>query len=256
MSAIKYSLLGIIAYLFFLLWQLPINYVLARLSPLPAQVQIYGARGTLFNGEASAIEKGLWRFENINWTLYKFPLIKGRLEFINIFNNPDQASGRIRAGINLFRRPYLSRSRAHFPITALEPLWRPLALNLGGWINIKFDYVNWSEQDLSAKGQITLENLSWENNQLGNVLATIETVEIKTAENNSYQAISGQFSDQGGTVQLQGQLQLDITGQWQIKGTLTPRADTPPNIRQMLVFLGQPNQEGQYLLSFNGKLKK
>ena len=253
MTAIKYSLLGISAYLLFLIWQLPINHVLARMPSLPVQIKIYGAQGSIIDGNAALIEKDPWRFEKITWSLYKWQLFKGRLEFISLFNNLDQSTARIRAGINLLLRPYLSRSRARLPLNALEPLWRPLPINLSGWLNIKLDYLNWSAHDLSTKGQVNIDDLMWENNLFGNFLINLDTATIKN-NNNSQQVITGQINDKNGPLQINGEIQLDISGNWKINGTIMPRPDTQLNIKHLFNFLGSPNAEGRYQFAFNGRI--
>ncbi|CAK0755934.1 general secretion pathway protein N [Gammaproteobacteria bacterium] len=248
------TLLGIGAYLIFLVLQLPITHVLARLEPLPEKIRIYGAQGTIIAGNAALVEKENWRLENFTWKVRPWALLKGCLEFVITFQNIDETRGRARVGVTLFGQTYLARPQVRLRLNTLEPLWRPMIINLGGWIDAKLDHVTWSVSGLDTKGQVILENVVWESNpplSLGDFLIALETV---TADNSPNRMVRGQLSDRGGPIGIQGQLQLDSQGAWRLTGTLASRSDATPKIRQMLSFLGQPDQDGRFPISFNGRL--
>ena len=69
-----------------------------------------------------------------------------------------------------------------------------------------------------------------------------------------HRIVRGKITDRSGPIQVQGQFWLDPQGVWQITCTLTPRPNSPPQIRQVLSFLGQSDQEGRFSASFAGQL--
>lgn len=285
------AVVGLLAYMVFLITQLPVTHVLSKLEPFPEQIRIYGAEGTFLTGRAALVEKKPWRFEQVTWELRPWALIAGRLEFDVTFHNSDENRGSARIGTTILRHPYFADLRAHLQLSALESLWKPSMIHLGGWLKADLDYLDWSPSGPSLNGQVTLENIIWEGKPavpLGDFLVMLNTTEetsaAKSEDNTSskypkmkgknkpettldsnqqtsqnYEVtlkriVRGQITDRGGPIQVQGQLQLDPQGTWHLIGTLTPRANTPNQIRQVLLFLGQPDQDGRFPVSLNGYL--
>jgi len=286
------AILGLLAYLVFLVTQLPVTHVLARLEPLPEKIQIYGAEGTVLAGRAALVQKENWRFEQVTWKLRPWALVTGQLEFDVTFHNSDENRGSARVGTTILRQPYLADLRAHLRLSTLEPLWQPSMINLSGWLGTELDYFDWSPTGLNLNGKATLENITWEGKPsvpIGDFIVVLDTIEsnaepkpkdnVKDSSNerlnnkpgakmNTDQRIPknqekvtypermvrGKITDKGGPIQVQGQIQIDPRGAWQLTGTISPRANTPPQIRQIFSFLGRPDQEGRFPISFNGHL--
>lgn len=261
--------LGLLAYLVFLVTQFPITHVLARWAPLPWHLEVYGAEGTLFAGRAALVQKESWRFEQVTWEWHPWALVTGSLEFAVTFHNADDNRGKARVGVTFFQQPYLQDMQAQLRLSSLDFLWKPAMINIGGWLKAELSLV-WSTVAPSVAGQITLENTVWDGKPptpLGDFLVTLDDVPAEedptdTKRSNdapphsspSQRMVRGHIIDRGGPVQVEGNVQLDMQGAWRLTGTLNPRPDAPAKIRQTLAFLGRPNSDGRFPLSFNGHL--
>jgi len=247
--------IGIATYLISLIIQTPLRQVLAWIEPLPEQIKVYSVEGTIFSAQAELIQKNKLRLEHVSWKFRPEMLFTGRLAGDLTFENSDQTRGVAQINYPIFGSPHLTNTRIRFPVQAIESLLLPMPINLNGWISIELNYLAWLNNHLDIAGDTRLENIVFSGSTppapFGDFLIIWETL---PPANNDAPIIRGNITDQGGPLQLNAQINLDNSGAWKLSGTIVPRPAIPSQISQMLIFLGQPDSQGKYSISWNGRL--
>lgn len=94
MSLFSKIVIGVIIYLVFLLVYLPANW-LVSIAPLPNNVAISGAEGTLWQGQASLVTIDQRQIEQVSWQLSPWGLLVGKADIdFKIGNRATPVSGK------------------------------------------------------------------------------------------------------------------------------------------------------------------
>lgn len=243
------------AYLIALVIQIPIRQVLAWIEPLPEKIQVYGPQGTIFSAQAALIQKDELRFEQFSWKFRPELLFTGKIAGDVSFHNSDETRGAAQINYPIFGAPHLTNTRLRFPVKTIESYFSPMPINLNGWVSVELDYLAGIDK-LNIVGQTRIENLIFTGTTttpFGDFLIVWTT--NPDAENNPG-TILGKITDQNGPLQLNAEINIDHAGAWRFNGTIIPRENAPQEITQMLIFLGQPDPEGKYSVSWDGQLPK
>lgn len=246
-----YLVLGLCAWLLFLLWRFPAQ-VAYDLFAVPAgPVQAAGVAGTLWHGEAEQLQYQKRSLGRLSWQLTPWGVLLGRLGGeINLTqgNAYLQAQGRVPvSGGELF----LSQLEGRLPLTVIQPYLPMIPLPLEGVLSLKLEGIRvnsegrlqhaegrivWNQAGVSAPQQLRFGDL-----QL-------------TMQNRDEGGIKGAISDSGGPLQLQASFTLGSDGAYQLTGKLKAAESAPQELRQSLTLLGRADSQGYYPLNFSGAL--
>jgi len=248
-------LLGIAgaAFLVFLIASVPAT-LISRLAP--DELKISNPRGSLWSGEASAIRFGSVRLGQTRWKLQPLRLLLGSLAGEIDASLPDGfARGNFELG--------LGGSIALSDFTAASPLAN-LVASLGTSLPIN-------------EGQLTLElqalNIEdgWPTRAVGDIRIGDVALVFRDGRPVPDQAASfllslaaedvpedgtlqGSISDQGGPLEMVGELRLTPPTNYELSGSAKPRPGAPQELGNALVMLGPENASGGRDFTFAGSL--
>jgi hypothetical protein len=247
---LSYSLLGLLAFLTFLLLQAPATLatdLLARRLPDFSARAVIGlatdgsARGLRWRGVA--IEKLAWRWR-------PQALARGWLEFTLDVDDPDvKLLGNV--ALDPQRRLRLRNTRGQLPLVTLSALAGQPHPPLQGIVEFSLRELrlNAAGQPQAADGTVVLLNAHATLGQplhLGDFVAQLRTVEPN--------GIQGAIQDNGGPLVLDGMLNLAPDGGYRFNGRATVRDTDNQALRQALSLLGPADDDGYWTLSFSGVL--
>ena len=248
--SLAYMLLGLAAYLLFLVAQLPAQQVYARLAPrLHLPLQLYQIRGSVWHGEAAVASWGAQRFEHLRWRLRPQALLLGRLE---VDLELRKGAGRLQTiiGLSMGGERYLRAGRVHLPLAEVESLVSREPLGLTGNLEVTLERLTVAAgRILAARGKLSIENAGLApplKVKVGNFRVDFETTEDGVIE--------GIIKDQGGPLQVQGLLRLQQDGRYRLTAELAARDPQRRDIRQALRYLGNPSPAGKVSVVRTGRL--
>ncbi len=247
-----YILLGVGAYLLFMLISLPAQYPMMLLNaPLAKSgISLHGVSGTLWNGKIGVVSLGRVQLENVSWQVRPSRLLLGRLE-LNARLQKERSYLQGQIGVTLTGSRYASNLEARILVNELLSLLNIPLVKAEGTLNGFVRKLSVTGGGVSqAEGRIAWQDakiLSPQRVDLGGLVVNLET----TAE-----GVKGTLSDTGGALQLQGVLNLDIEGGYRFNGQFSSRDSSQPMLDQALRMMGPVGADGKVQINRSGTLQQ
>lgn len=244
-----YGLLGLLAYGFFMMQQLPAALLVEQLAQRVPGLSIEQAQGSALRGSASGLRRYGAQLETVAWRLRPLALLAGRLEYrFSLHEAELSLTGVI--GIGWDRQLTISTLEGHLPL--------PKAIALAGRppppVNGKVELeavelsLNRDGRPQTAQGRIRLLNT---HTSFGRTFVLGDfSAELKTDNPN----ISAAIEDNGGPLEFTGTLTLTPDGHYRFSGQAAVRDDNR-ELRQALGLLGRPGGDGTWKIDLSGILQ-
>ena len=247
---LRYGLLGVLAFLLFLLLLAPASLVTDRLAERLTGFNVQTAEGLATEGSARGIHWHGVRIERLNWNWQALALLTGWLELRLDTEDPDiKLNGKI--AVNPGRRLRLRDASGRLSLARLSALTGLSKLPLQGVVefNVQDLSLNAAGRPQTANGVIQLLNARTTLGQplnLGDI-----TLQLTPA---IPEGIQGVVKDNGGPLALEGALSLLPDGRYHFTGQAAARDAGNQTLRQTLNLLGPPGGDGRWALNFSGVL--
>ena len=247
---LSYGLLGLLAFLTFLLLQAPATLATDLLARRLPDFSARAVAGLATEGSAQGLR---WRgvhVERLAWKWQPQALASGWLEFKLDVDDPDvKLTGNV--ALNLERRLRLRDLSGRLPLVALSALAGQPQPPLQGIVEFSLRELrlNAAGQPQSADGVVALLNARatlGESQYLGEFV-----VQLRPADP---EGIQGAIQDNGGPLALDGVLNLAPDGGYRFNGRATVRDAGDQPLRQAMSLLGPADSDGYWTLSFSGVL--
>ncbi|SHI20584.1 type II secretion system protein N [Ferrimonas marina] len=248
MRFLKYGLVGLAVYLLFLLVTLPMAWVW-KLAPVPSGVELNGLQGSVWKGQAAQLKVADRTLEQLSWELYPSRLLMGQAALSFRVDGTDvQGQGDVRYGLGGLDAEGL---RFSAPIGWLVGDARlPLRTQLAGNVTLNLSRLEqgepWCEQ---LNGRLLVDALDVRNQfghyPLGNMAGS-----LGCQQGNVQLLLDGAENQIG----VEGQALLLANNQVEVDALIRETDNQPQDLRQALQFLGKPNADGAYPITYNGAL--
>jgi len=212
----------------------------------PPTVMLNGISGSIWSGSAAQARASGVYLRELSWRFKPLPIFKGQVAYaveavpVTGFVDANIAFG-FSGTINL------SDLRGSLPLQALEQAANMPGLS--GTINVQFERLSFEKGlPVAADGELTVAALVAPlvyRGSIGGYRAEFFT-------QNS--GVVASVEDTDGVVDLAGSLEIRSDRTYQFVAMLTPKATTPPKLRQQMQFLGSANNRGQYQMRLEGTL--
>ncbi len=252
-KAIRYLLLGLVAYAVALVATFPAKHAWSLAAPRLEQsglgVGLSSLSGTVWSGRAEQVSLGTRVLGRVSWEIAPWSLLLGRLEAKSQLQTAGgYANGRLAVDPG-----------GHLEIAALDgqlPLaellqYLPqvpavvkgqLALNLrqvtveGGRLTGASGAVTWHQAEVTVPKPMALGTFR---------------MEIATAEDGG---LKGEIKDAGGAVEAEGTLTMSPQGAYRLDVLLKARPEAPAELAQALGFIGRPDPQGRVRFAYSGRM--
>jgi hypothetical protein len=251
-SVLRYGLLGLLAYLLFLLLQAPANLVTEQWAKRLPGFSVQTVGGAAINGFAQGLAWRGMRIDQLQWNWRPLTLFTGWLEFhLNVDDPEIRLSGN--AAVDAGQHVRLQKLTGRLFLTELAILAGQPKLPLQGVM--EFDVLDFhlspDGQPLSASGMIRMLDLRL---ALGQPLMLGDfTAQMNSADPES---IQGSIKDNNGPLMLEGAFSLQPDGRYRFNGQAAIRDTENRALRQAMNLLGPPDGDGRWTLSFSGVLSR
>ena len=244
---IKIILSIVTLYLFFLIINIPANFLLANLN-LPKNVSINSVSGTVWSGKIGQLQVSSINFGRVSWNLSPLNLLVGELSAdIAIINDEQFINSKV--NVSSSGKVELEETRFSIDLSTLAPLTygMPFAYSgkASGYFPVSFFLKN---NFVGINGKLSLANIkmiSPQEQTFGDFVVDFR------AENEG--ATSGKIKDMGGVLDVAGLLDLNKKGLFNLSAKLAVR-ESDAALEQMLSFLGTKDASGRVQLNSSIKL--
>ncbi|WP_026376223.1 type II secretion system protein N [Aestuariibacter salexigens] len=245
MSRVVWIALGCLAYVIFLLANLPASQVIGRLS-LPQDISFTGINGTIWDGRIdSAVVQGI-PIKNAKWQLDALPLLWGSISIHLDVGNHREADDISAFGpltISALNTDNISAENLHVyvPVEMLiARLPLPLPVRASGRL-----HVNLTELEIDGQCQTVIGSGSWLNAQVSGTQGMIDFGQY----NAQLDCESGAFVvmlDGNNRLALEARAVVSDINNISVSGRFKPDPQFPQEVHQAATFFGQTDADGYY----------
>ena len=239
-------LIGLVAYAFFLLWQLPAEQALALLAPRgETGLQARTVEGSWHHGVGRDCSVWGLPLREIGWRFRPLALLSGRLS-VTLRGKGDRSAieATLSRGLTTL---HIEALEGRMALAELTPLLSPLGLRLEGILAARLSGVEVREGRLStAQGKVVWQEAALDpRTRLGTLVALISTTR---------EGVKATVSDEGGPLRAEGVLRLAADGGYTMTLTLAARGPEAKELLDRLAPLGQRGDGGVLHLARQGQL--
>lgn len=243
-----YLLFGLCSYAIFLIGTLPATHIYHLAKEQLPDISLHTIEGTIWDGSARQLQVGNLQTGPLFWTFKPLSLLLIRAEFqLSTTGKKLKATGR--AGISLTGKRYLSDVKGESSIETILSLIPTPPITPEGGITFDFEEITFRNQRLSTLTGI----VDWQRARIKQPI-DIQIGNLNMVFNTDDKGIHGKISDKGALLGVNGQLELQPDGRYQISGKVQPKPTTPEDLRNALNILGQADPTGAIPLNFSGKI--
>ena len=221
----------------FLIATLPARFGLKYL-PDNIPVQVTGAQGTIWNGEAANIRWQNKSLGRLTWQLHVLPLFKAQLTTNFTLTGSDLNAQGV-ASVTTDKSIQLTNTQLHAELAALPIPTAQLLVTPEGSLNAvvrNLVYANKLVQTADA-------DFFWKPARISSpVKYDLGEIELKVMGENA--ELTGKLDSRDGPIKANGTLDLSAQGSLKANILLTPTQTTPKELRDMLPILGKPDSHG------------
>jgi general secretion pathway protein N len=239
--------LGVVAYLMFLLIALPADVVLSRLQS--RGIAAVGVSGSVWNGRAAAMQIGRFGLGSVEWHVSPWRLFTGKLS-TDLRAKRDDGALQASVSIGFGKRAVVKQMQGSLPIAALSGFGLP-----SGWqgtVNMNMSLIELQDYwPVSAVGTIDATNLvgpAYQPMQIGNF-------RVDFAGNQSASDLAATLSSTGdGPFDVVGTLHLRANRSYEIDAQVGTRPGAPEQAVKGLQYLGEADAQGRRPFTMAGTL--
>ncbi|MGD8379321.1 MAG: type II secretion system protein N [Gammaproteobacteria bacterium] len=241
-------LLGVAAYLAFLLATLPAVQLTSRLSGQIPGLRMAAPTGTIWHGHADWLTVNHVRLDDVSWDASVWRLFTAHLAW--------------------HVEAHLGDGFARGKVT-LSPDGSATVSDFRAAVSVADAIALTPYRDVPAHGDATvrIDHLVFDDGQAGNVTAEAVVNDLhvdwvgkgslggyRMTLKSAGDRIQGNFQDTGGPFSLTGTVDVRATGDYDVRGQIAARPSADPVLAQALDYLGKAGPDGKHDFNFAGRL--
>lgn len=260
MRVVRLILLGLLAYIVSVVFLFPAAPLIERIKPQIQPVQLAGVTGKLFNGQVASVVYAddllPLEFQNVGWKLAPSTLLKGGAGAnVRFQGYGGDGAGQVRQQFN----GDLHVSDLNFNAVAkeLEVLLPGPVAEFSGNLDGQIESVQVVDQLLQTfDGDITWNNAVIVTRLYGpEITANLGQLDIVIEpQDNAAHLVT--IKSAGGDLSLDGTVAMSANGDYQTNIVLTPSANAPQPLVQVLQQRTRPDSGGRYRIQHNGNINQ
>ncbi|WP_295900003.1 type II secretion system protein N [uncultured Vibrio sp.] len=254
------SLLVVLTLVASLVAHMPARFVM-QYAPMPRDLSIEGIQGTLWQGSAQHVHWQGSSLGQVQWDVHAPSLLLGLAQANVRFGQGSEMGLRGRGLVGIgFSGAFARKTIASIPAQfAVNQLALPLPLDLEGQLELSIEHVLVSELNqpipVCQQGSGTLV---WSGNRAVTPIAELDLgpAVVNFSCEDNFVSMKGQQQSEQVSAEFEATVAVNDNNQftYQSKGWFKPEAEFPSNLSAQLKWLGNPDNQGRYPLSFNGTL--
>lgn len=212
----------------------------------PAELQLSGIEGSIWNGSATEGFAAGAYIQNIRWQFKPMALLSGNLAY-QTSSNPASGSMIAEVAVGMSGELMLSDLTGNLPLDLVHPAFQQNGIR--GDISLQFESVVISNgMPSTVVGTVTITDFfvpDLATSTLGDFKADFQTTDGN---------VVGSVEDVAAVIDVSGTINLNPDRSYTLIGTVAPTSATPASIVDQLPYLGSANELGQHDFRFEGQL--
>ena len=212
----------------------------------PAELQLSGIEGSIWNGSAAEGFAAGAYIQNINWQFKPMALLSGNLAY-QTSSNPASGTMNSEVAVGMSGELTLSKLTGNLPLDLVHPAFQQNGIR--GDIALQFDSVVINNgMPSTVVGSVTIEDFfvpDLSTSTLGDFRADFQMIDGN---------VVGSVEDIAAVIDVAGTINLNADRSYTFIGTVAPTSATPASIVNQLPYLGSANERGQHDFRFEGQL--
>jgi general secretion pathway protein N len=243
-----YLLFTLFSYLLFLIATLPAVQLYSVTKEYLPTVKLEQVNGSIWDGSTQQIKANAFQIGPVYWQFNPLSLLLGQAEIgFTTTDKKLQITGN--AAVNFSGDIVLSDIKGESSAEAIASFIPNLPVTPVGRVTFDLSEVTFSQQRLST----VTGKIDWLQAGVKQPIE-IQIGKINLLLNSDSDGIHGTIADKGATVGINAQLELQQSGQYQVKGKIQPKAETPTDLSNALKMLGRPNPAGAIPINLSGSI--
>ena len=247
---VGYVLLGLCAYLVFLVLQFPVGALAHYLATYLPGLQVQHIEGSIVQGRALGLNVRGVELESLAWRWQPLSLLGGRFEYRFSIMEP-QLKLQGRAGVGLDQQLRIVDLDGEVSLNKAIAMAVRAQLPVNGKVEVELAELRIGADGLPRAVYGTTRLLD-ARTTLGR---TLNLGDFSTELTTEKQGIVGTVRDIGGPLEMIGTLTLAPNGHYRFNGQVGVRDDNNQELRQVLSLLGRVGTDGKWSIDFTGMLK-
>ncbi len=234
-----------------LLLGLPASWALQQ-SPKVRGLDIRGAQGTVWQGQASNVHWQGQNFGEVNWDFQWSALLAGKAEIAVRFGRGSDidARGRGFVGYDVFGGAYVKKMVASLPASQVtEQIRLPVPIDVDGQLELNIHRATYAAP-WCAEGSGTLV---WSASGVQSPLGRLELGSVVANLSCKDSVLTASGEQQSPQVSAAFSAELMPNQHYSTKAWFKPGAEFPTAMAEQLQWLGNPNTQGQYEFDYKGR---
>lgn len=240
----------ILTYGVFLVATLPVNVVLSYVK-LPKNVQVQQVTGSVWQGQAASIKVNNIVITDVNWDVELMPLLTGSAEVAVQFGRSKRSlrgDGIIGySSEGAFVQDLTVRTNTEWLLDAAD-----LVLPVTTQGDVKLT-IKQAMQGTPWCGVLDGQ-LSWTGASVDSLLGNVEIGTANAKLSCEKGGIVADIKQNSSHLRFSGKAQLLERGRYTASGVLVPGNELPRSLRSNLGYIGKVNSNGEYKLTYSGRL--
>lgn len=236
-KSLKLSLIFFLALFGFLIATLPVSFVLPFL-PKSVPLTFNGAQGTVWKGSAAQLGWQRQPLGKLEWKIHPLSLLLLRLNVdFKLSGEAIRATGNAlvnREQSVLLTDTILNANIAQLPLSSLNMMVIP-----EGEVNATIRFLSIQEQKLHS----TDTDVLWNNAKITSPV-TLALGQVSLKVTGDEEAFDGVLDSKDGAINAAGKLNVSRQGLLKANIRLTPAANAPADIKDLLPMIGRPDRNG------------
>ncbi|BBM65947.1 type II secretion system protein N [Vibrio alfacsensis] len=230
---------------------LPVSWVLQQ-APKVRGLEIQGAQGTVWQGQASNV---MWQRQNlgeVNWDFQLSRLFTGKVEFAVRFGRGSDMDvrGKGFVGYSLAGGPYAENLVASMPAEkVVEQARLPVPVGVDGQLELNIRHASYAAPWCKT-GEGTLV---WSASGIQSPLGSLDLGPVIADLNCKDSVLTASGEQQSKQVSAAFSAELQPNQRYSTKAWFKPGAEFPSGMSDQLKWLGNPNAQGQYEFNYQGR---
>lgn len=235
---------GLLAFLLVLLVTFPAR--VAYQMFVPAEVQLSGISGSIWNGKATEGIAGGAYLRDLSWKFQPSSILRGNLAYQA---SADPGAGAMQAvvAVSIDGTLSLTDLNGSVPLDLVHQAFQQSGIR--GDVTLQFATLSIRDGlPIDANGSVTVTDFH------APVLSASKIGDFRADFTTTETGITGAVQDMSGVLDVEGTIELLADRSYVFLGQVAPTAQTPLSISNQLQYLGSANERGQRPFRFEGQL--
>ena len=239
--------IGVVAYVIFVVAQIPASWVISRLQQQVPGLQLVAAKGGFWSGEADQVVYNQQQLDHVNWKLNPLTLLKGCLGYaVNGLWHGQPLS--VNAGVKWNKQPCITDLQGEIDLTSLLEVMQ-MPVEAEGILNLDIDRLDFSA--VASLPMIT-GDIEWNDAKVHSPMEmNLGVAQLHVSPEG--EMMTGTLTSEGGNILIDAPLEISTEGSFTLNMIIRTEGEATEDIDATLETFAEFH-DGAYHLDYSDNI--